>query len=178
MKDIAPILGITHSALTEVYKGTDVEFEANADGAESVTVYYRATGTAEYTALPMGKGSEGRYTVTLPAANVPQNGFDYYIEAKAGEQVQKAGTSEAPYAVTVIDDTVGPEISGETPQNDTKVESPPPEISALINDPSGIDEASVQMWLDGTELTAPEATISKTQVKYTPEADLSLGNIL
>ena len=93
VKDIAPILGITHSALTEVYKGTNVEFEANADGAESVTVYYRATGTAEYTALPMGKGSEGRYTVTLPAANVPQNGFDYYIEAKAGEQVQTAGTS-------------------------------------------------------------------------------------
>ncbi|WP_082692826.1 DUF4350 domain-containing protein [Bacillus sp. FJAT-29814] len=175
VNDIAPILGITHSALTEVYKGADVEFEANADGAETVTVYYRATGTSEYTTLPMGKGSEGRYTVTLPVANVPQNGFDYYIEAKSGEQVQTAGTSEAPYAVKVIDDTVGPVISGETPQNDTKVESPQPEISALINDPSGIKEGSVHMWLDGTELAAPAATISNTQVKYTPETDLSLG---
>ena len=119
-----------------------------------LTVYYRATGATEYTALPMGKGSEGRYTVTLPAANVPQNGFEYYIEAKAGEQVQTAGTSAAPYAVTVIDDTVGPVISGETPQNDTKVESPRPEISALINDPSGVEEGTVQMWLDGTRASS------------------------
>ncbi|CAH2713611.1 hypothetical protein BACCIP111895_00747 [Neobacillus rhizosphaerae] len=174
-KDIAPILGITHTALINVYKDANVEFEANADGAETVTVYYRATGTPEYTALPMVKGSEGRYTVTLPAANVPQNGFEYYIEAKAGEKVKSAGTSAAPYAVAVIADTVGPEISGETPQNDTKVESPRPEISALINDPSGVDETTVQMWLDGQELKAPEASISKTQVKYTPGADLALG---
>ena len=115
--DIAPILAITHNALTEVYKEANVEFEANADGAETVTVYYRATGATEYTALPMGKGSEGRYTVTLPAADVPQNGFEYYIEAKAGEQVKSVGTSSTPNTVTLIDDTVGPEITGETPQN-------------------------------------------------------------
>lgn len=173
--DIAPILGVTHTALNEVYKDTNVEFEANADGAETVTAYYRASGTTEYTALSMVKGSEGRYTVTLEAVNVPQNGFDYYIEAKAGEQVQAAGTSAAPYAVTVIEDKVGPEISGETPQNDTKVESPQPEISALINDPSGVDDKTVQMWMDNQELTAPAASISKTQVKYTPEKELSLG---
>ncbi|WP_084552513.1 Ig-like domain-containing protein [Bacillus cihuensis] len=174
VKDIAPILGITHSALKEVYKGTAVEFEANADGAETVTAYYRAAGVTEYTPVPMN-GSEGRYTGTLQAANVPQDGFDYYIEAKAGKQVQTAGTSAAPYAVTVIEDKVGPEISGETPQNDTKVESAQPEISALINDPSGVDDKTVQMWLDGQELKAPAASISKTQVKYTPENELSLG---
>ena len=84
VSDIAPILAITHTALQEVYKGTNVEFEANADGAQAVTVYYRAAGATEYTALPMVKGSEGRYTAALPAANVPQNGFEYYIEAKAG----------------------------------------------------------------------------------------------
>ncbi|KMY51930.1 S-layer homology domain-containing protein [Peribacillus loiseleuriae] len=173
--DIAPILGIAHSALTEVYKETNVEFEANADGAETVTAYYRASGTTEYTALPMVKGSEGRYTVTLEAVNVPQNGFDYYIEAKAGEQAQTAGTSTVPYEVKVIDDTVGPAISGETPQDNTKVESQKPEISALINDPSGVDDKTVQMWLDDQELKAPAASISKTQVKYTPENELSLG---
>ena len=123
----------------------------------------------------MAKGNEGRYTGILTAANVPQNGFDYYIEAKAGEQVQTAGTSEAPYAVTVIEDKVGPEISGETPQNDTKVESQKPEISALINDPSGVDDKTVQMWLDDQELKAPAASISKTQVKYIPESELALG---
>ncbi len=174
-KDIAPILGITHTALKTVYKDANVEFEANADGAETVTVYYRAAGTAEYTALPMLKGSEGRYTVILPAANVPQNGFEYYIEAKAEEKVKSAGTSTAPFAVTVIADTTGPKISGETPQDETKVERTRPEISALIDDPSGVDETTVQMWLDGQELKAPEASINKTQVKYTPGTDLALG---
>ncbi|WHY66375.1 lamin tail domain-containing protein [Neobacillus sp. SuZ13] len=175
LSDIAPILGITHTALTSVYKGVNVEFAANADGAESVTTYYRATGTTDYTALPMAKGSEGRYTVTLEAANVPQDGFEYYIEAKAGIQVQSAGTKEAPFTVTLKEDTDAPTISGEKPQNETRVESPHPEITALINDPSGIEEGSVQMWLDGNELTAPAATISKTQVKYTPEEELALG---
>ncbi|MFJ7727984.1 CehA/McbA family metallohydrolase, partial [Neobacillus sp. NPDC097160] len=174
-KDISPILAITHTAIKEVYKGTSVEFAANADGAESVTAYYRAIGATEFTALPMVKGSEGRYTVTLPTANVPQNGFEYYIEAKAGTQVQSAGTSAAPYVVKLIEDTFGPTISGETPQDGTKVESPTPEISSLIDDPSGVDETTVQLWLDGQELKAPAAVISKSQVKYTPAADLALG---
>ncbi|MED4225476.1 Ig-like domain-containing protein [Neobacillus cucumis] len=175
VKDIASMLGITHTALTEVYKGVNVEFEANADGAESVTVYYRATGTTDYIALAMVNGGDGRYTATLPAANVPQSGFEYYMEAKAGAQVQSAGSSTAPYKVTLIDDTTGPEISGMTPQDTTQVESPTPEISAMIDDASGVDETTVQFWLDGKELTAPAATISKTQVKYTPQDDLALG---
>lgn len=175
LSDIAPILGITHTALTSVYKGVSVEFTANADGAESVTTYYRATGTTDYTALPMVKGSEGRYTVTLEAASVPQDGFEYYIEAKAGIQVQSAGTKEAPNVVTLKEDTDAPTISGEKPQNETRVESPHPEITALINDPSGIEDGSVHMWLDDHELSAPAAAISKTQVKYTPEEELALG---
>ena len=154
VKDIASILGISHTALTEVYKGTNVEFVANADGAESVTTYYRATGATEYTALPMGDDGSGRYTVTLDVANVPAGDFEYYIEAKAGTNVQSAGTSASPYAVALIEDTTGPAFSGETPLKDAKVETPRPEITALINDPSGVDEASVQMWLDGEELKA------------------------
>ncbi|MEH7334313.1 DUF4350 domain-containing protein [Neobacillus drentensis] len=175
VKDISPILGITHTALTQVYKETNVEFEANADGAESVSIYYRAKDSTEYTALPMVNGGDGRYTATLAAANVPQNGFEYYIEAKAGTQVQSAGTSASPYAVVLVEDKTGPSITGETPQSGDKVESPTPEISALLEDPSGVDETTVQLWLDGKELTAPAATISKTQVKYVPETDLALG---
>jgi hypothetical protein len=174
-KDIAPILQITHTALTQVYKGANVQFGANADGADNVTLYYRAAGTTNFTALPMDIGSEGRYTVTLDAANVPQNGFEYYIEAKAGAQAKQAGSSTTPISVTLIEDTIGPDFSGKTPQAGTKVETPHPEISVLINDPSGVDETSVQMWLDGKELKAPDATISKTQVKYTPTDDLGLG---
>ncbi len=175
LKDIAPILGITHTPLTEIFKGTDVEFAANADGAESVTVYYRAEGHDDYTALPMIHNGDSRYTVQLEAENVPQMGFDYFIEAKAGTQTQFAGTSESPYTVSLVDDTYGPDINSETPQNDTKVESPTPEISAMIQDPSGVDGTTVKLWLDDQELKAPTASISKTQVKYKPVADLALG---
>ena len=175
VKDIAPILGITHTVMTEVYKDANAEFEAEADGAESVKLYYRAKDTTEYTALPMNDSGENRYTVTLPKDKVPQDGFEYYIEAKAGEQTQSAGTSEKPFSVAVVADTEGPVISGLTPQDNTKVETPRPEISALINDPSDIDPASVKLWLDDKELQAPQATINKNQVAYTPDADLSLG---
>ncbi len=176
VKDIAPILGITHSPIKQVYKDVNVDFEAEADGADSVTVYYKTTDATDYTALKMDKGSGNRYTATLPKEKVPQSGFQYYIEAKAGEQTQTKGTKTEPYTVAVIEDKAGPEITGLTPQDNTKVESPRPEISALINDPSGIKEDSVKLWLDGKELKAPQANISKTQVKYTPEEDLSLGN--
>ncbi|WP_066248534.1 Ig-like domain-containing protein [Neobacillus drentensis] len=175
VKDIASILGITHTPLKQVYKDTNVEFVANADGADSVTVYYRAKGATDYTPLIMGNDDTGRYTATLDAANVPVNGFDYYIEAIAGMKVQSAGTSEAPNSVAVIEDITGPAFSGETPQKGAKVETPHPEISVLINDPSGVNESSVQMWLDGTEIKAPEATLTKMQVKYTPTADLTIG---
>ncbi|MEH7108742.1 Ig-like domain-containing protein, partial [Bacillus sp. JJ1764] len=175
IKDITPILGITHTALTEVYKGANVEFVANADGAESVTVYYRETGTAEYLPVALINDGNGRYTATLTAGNVPQAGFEYYIEAKAGTQVQSAGTNTNPYAVTLIDDKTGPAITGETPQVNDKVESPTPEISAILNDPSGVDETTIQFLLDGQELKVPAATISKTQVKYLPDTDLALG---
>lgn len=175
VKDIAPILGITHTPIKQVYKDVNVDFEADVDGAEAVTVYYRATNTTDYTALQMTKTSGNQYTATLPQEQVPQSGFQYYIAAKAGEQTKTAGTSETPYNVEVIDDQVGPEITGLTPQDNTKVESPRPEISALINDPSGIKDDSVKLYFDGNERTAPQATISKSQVKYTPDTDLALG---
>ncbi len=92
----------------------------------------------------MVKGSEGRYTAALQAAKCLKMDSNIILRQKQEEQVQTVGTSATPYTVEIIDDTVGPEISGETPQNETKVESPRPEISALINDPSGVDENSVQ----------------------------------
>jgi predicted extracellular nuclease len=174
--DITPMLSIDHIALQQIYKDTKVEFVANASGAETVTAYYRVTGTTEYTALPMTAASEGRYTTILEAANVPQNGFEYYIEAKAGDKTQTSGTSATPHAVTLIEDTEGPRFFGETPVGGSKVESPRPEITIFMEDPSGIDETSLKAWFDGVELDSTNATINKTQVKFTPQADLSLGN--
>ncbi|WP_088071672.1 DUF4350 domain-containing protein [Gottfriedia luciferensis] len=175
VKDVAPILAITHTALTEVYSSANVDFDAVADGAESVTVYYREKGITNYSALPMTKGSDGHYAATLTAAKVPSSGFEYYIEAKAGSEVKTAGSSATPFSVKLIEDKEGPSINGETPQNGTKVESPQPEISALLDDPSGVDEKTIHFWFDGEELNGTNATINKGQVKYTPQQDLKLG---
>ncbi|MCM3124191.1 MULTISPECIES: DUF4350 domain-containing protein [unclassified Mesobacillus] len=171
--DLAAELNVEHTPLTEVYKNTDIEFVANASGAESVAVYYKAKNTVEYTVLPMTAGSNGRYTAVLEASQVPADGFDYYIEAKAGESVKTSGTKEAPHQVSVVLDEEGPRIYSETPVGGSKVESPRPEISVLLEDPSGVDERSVKVSLDGSELTS--ATISKSQVKFVPAEDLSLG---
>jgi DNA/RNA endonuclease YhcR with UshA esterase domain len=175
VKDITAMLNIEHTALKEVYKDTNVEFVANASGAETVIVYYRAAGATEFTALPLTAASEGRYTAVLEAALVPQTGFEYYVVAKSGEKVQSSGMSEAPYSVAVIEDLVGPRFFGETPIGGLKTESPRPEISILVEDPSGVDEATVKAWFDGVEIDPTKAIISKSQVKFTPEADLTIG---
>jgi hypothetical protein len=173
VKDITAMLNLSHTPLTEVFQDTNIEFVAIASGAESVTAYYRAQDTTEFTALPMTSTTEGRYTVTLPKANVPANAFEYYIEAKSGEKTQTSGTVSAPHQVTVVADTFAPEFLSETPQNGTRVESPRPEISVVMEDPSEVDTTTVKVWFDGTEVT--NATISKKQVKFTPEQDLVNG---
>jgi hypothetical protein len=173
VKDITPMLNLSHTPLTEVYEDANLEFVAVASGAESVTAYYRAIGATEYTALAMTSTTEGRYTATLNAADVPANGFEYYIEAKNGDKVKTSGTSEAPNQVTLIADTFAPAFLSETPANITRVESPRPEISVVMEDPSEVDTATVKVWFDGTEVT--NATIGKKQVKFTPEQDLEIG---
>jgi hypothetical protein len=172
VKDITAMLNLNHTPLTEVFQDTNIEFVANASGAESVTAYYRVN-TTEFTALPMTSTTEGRYTATLNAENVPANGFEYYIEAKNGDKTQTSGTSEAPHQVTLIADTFAPEFLSETPANGTRVESPRPEISVVMEDPSEVDTTTVKVSFDGKEVT--NATISKKQVKFTPEQDLEIG---
>ncbi|MDQ0975091.1 uncharacterized protein YdeI (BOF family) [Neobacillus niacini] len=173
VKDITAMLNLSHTPLTEVFKDTNIEFVAIASGAESVTVYYRAKGANEYTALPMTSTTEGRYTATLTAGSVPANGFEYYIEAKNGEKTQTSGKSDTPLQVTLIADTFAPEFLSETPANGTRVESPRPEISVVMEDPSEVDTTTVKVWFDGTQVT--NATIGKKQVKFTPEQDLNIG---
>jgi uncharacterized protein YdeI (BOF family) len=174
-QDITPMLNLNHTALTEVYTDTNVEFVAIASGADSVTVNYRAIGGSDYTAIPMTSVSEGRYTAVLEVANVPTDGFEYYIEAKAGVRSLTSGTNVAPHQVTLIADTFAPNFLSETPVNGTRTESPRPEISVLMEDPSGVDANSVKVWFDGEEIDYTNALINTKQVRFTPAADLALG---
>jgi DNA/RNA endonuclease YhcR with UshA esterase domain len=172
-KDITAMLNLSHTPLTEVFQDTNIEFVAAASGAESVTVYYRAKGVAEFTALPMTSTTEGRYTAALNATDVPAAGFEYYIEAKNGDKTQGSGTNVAPHQVVLVADTFAPAFLSETPANGTRVESPRPEVSVVMEDPSEIDTTTVKVWFDGTEIT--NAIISKKQVKFTPGQDLEVG---
>ncbi|WP_066321125.1 DUF4350 domain-containing protein [Bacillus sp. FJAT-29814] len=176
VKDITSMLNLSHTAMTEVYRDVNIEFVAVASGADSVKAYYRATGAADYTALPMNATSEGRYTAILLAADVPAAGFEYYIEAKAGEKAKTSGTKEAPHSVALILDKAAPTFTGETPVDKTRVETPRPEIAVVIDDPSGVDPESVKVWFDNQEIDYTKATVNAKQVKFTPNADLALGS--
>ncbi|MFP7297187.1 Ig-like domain-containing protein [Neobacillus niacini] len=172
VQDIAAMLNISHTPLTEAYEDTNIEFVANASGAESVTVYYRATmENSEYNTLPMISTTEGRYTATLNAQDVPANGFAYYIEAKSGEKTEVSGTSAEPHQVILIEDKVGPEFLSETPADGSRTESPRPEISVVMEDPSEVNETTVEVYFDGEPVS--NAVISKKQVKFTPAEDLT-----
>ncbi|WP_075618337.1 DUF4350 domain-containing protein [Paenisporosarcina indica] len=167
--DISPILGITHEPITTAYLDTNVLIEAFADGAQSVSLSYKATTASDYTTVPMIGDAEGRYTAQILAADVPQTGFDYKITATDGTNEQTVG----PFTVEMVADEEGPQFASETPANGTRVETPRPEISVLIGDASGVDKSSVTLSLDGNLLA--DAPISATQASFQPTEDLVEG---
>ena len=169
VKDISPMLGITHTPITTAYLNANVGFEAIVDGAESVTLSYKALSDTDFTTIPMIGDNAGRYTAQLLAEQVPQSGFEYKITGASGSQQQVVG----PFTVTLIEDAEGPQFLGETPQDGTRVETPRPEVSVLIDDLSGVDESSIKLWIDGEIKTG--AVISKTQVKFTATEDYAEG---
>ena len=148
------VLSLAHDPITKAYRGTDVQFTANASGADSVTVYYKGNNASDYTALPMAIDSNGVYKAILPAASLPLEGFSYYIEAKNPSDVKTAGTAGAPYAVSVENDVEGPAITGVQPVNNSIVETTTPDISFQISDPSGIDSSKLSVKVDGQEMAS------------------------
>lgn len=147
-------LSLEHEPITTAYKGTNVEFIATAPGAQTVTVFYKSSTETNYHALPMFKGEQDQFTAVLTASNLPQEGFNYYIEAKNSSEQKSAGTPEAPYAVKVELDTAGPEISGFEPVNNAIVETTTPDIRFQLEDPSGINFSKLSVKLDNSDVTS------------------------
>ncbi|MFC5447546.1 S-layer homology domain-containing protein [Paenibacillus aestuarii] len=166
--DIMPELSLEHTPIQQAYKATNIQFKANASGAASVKLYYKATSDAAYTAVDMVTNNQSLYSVTLAASVIPVGGFDYYIEAVAGSKKQQAG----PFHVTLVEDTEGPMMTVDKPSNN--VESVRPEIVILLDDPSGVDASSVQMWINDAEVTS-KAVINGDVLSYTPDTDLAIG---
>ncbi|MGB8954637.1 MAG: CehA/McbA family metallohydrolase, partial [Tumebacillaceae bacterium] len=169
------VLSLQHEPLTSANLNTDMPFTAVAEGADSVKLYYKGESDSEFTSVAMTSTDNVNYTYTLPAAQVTFSSMQYYIEAEGGGKVETSGTSANPHAVSLVTDAEGPVFSQESPLNGTRVENNRPEISVKMDDPSGIDLASVQVLLDGQDVTA-QATVQADGIKLAVDADLALAS--
>ena len=79
----------------------------------TATIFYRETGSDNFTALPMIRDAKGWLSATVPAAAVTGNAFSYYLEAKIPgvKDLLTIGTADSPNLMPIID--------GATPVNNT-----------------------------------------------------------
>ncbi len=83
--------------------------------------------------------------------------------------------AEEEWSFTIVPpDTEPPTIYDLQPAPDSETTETKPTISAKYEDPSGIDVSSVKLYVDGIDVTS-KATVTESQVTYTPEKDLSTG---
>lgn len=73
----------------------------------------------------------------------------------------------ADYLVPSPSDLIPPEISNLLPENGSTKSTNIPVIGAEYNDSSGIDESSVELWLDDMDVTL-NATVTAEGITYTP----------
>lgn len=176
IEDIEEIVPFTfiHEPIREAYVDTDIEFRVISEGADSVTLFYKAVQASEYMALPFNYLGDHQYSVVLAAEQVPSDAFHYYIEARSGSEMKSSGTADAPHLVTLIVDLEGPRFYGESPAHGSKIERTRPIISVRMEDPSGIDLTTVRMSVDGTDVTQ-QANIFAHEISFTPSNDLAVG---
>ncbi|MEQ6388084.1 CehA/McbA family metallohydrolase [Bacillaceae bacterium S4-13-58] len=173
--DIADVVRVVvdHTPLLEVYRGNDITFTADVSDVLSVSLFIAPLNDSNYTEKTMTQNEEGTYEVTLPANEVPQEGFQYYIEAVNGDQTETSGDAANPHQVSVVEDTTGPIFENTVPAQSTQVEDRTPDISFSMFDESGIDLSTFVMTIDGTDVTS-EASVNSGFVLYTPTTDLAL----
>jgi uncharacterized protein YdeI (BOF family) len=169
-------LNLTHTPLKDAVKGADIQVSATVTGATSVKVYYKLPADAAFKSVDMTASStdETSYIGTIPGADLMGSSFEYYIEAKNQTDTKTAGDASNPYTVSTELDTAGPAFNGEQPAKQAKIESKQPEISVMMNDPSGVDTSKVTIQVDGHDLTS-QATITADKVLLPISSDLTLG---
>ncbi|MGJ7910204.1 Ig-like domain-containing protein [Neobacillus sp. LXY-1] len=167
-------LALTHTPMTTAYNGNDIKFVATAEGAETVTVFYKGTGDSAYQSLDMTKGDQNKYTAVLPSGSVPANGFAYYIKAVNKSETKTVGTADKPNAVQLVDDTFAPVLSGFQPADKSIVETQLPDISFLVNEPSGLEKSKLSIKLDGEEVSGT-AIVTDEQVQLPLANELTIG---
>jgi hypothetical protein len=71
----------------------------------TATLYYRESGSEDFTPLPMTRSPQGWLAATVPAAAVSGNAFQYYLEAKIPgvKEPLVVGTSDGPELMPIVD---------------------------------------------------------------------------
>ncbi|SFK99759.1 S-layer homology domain-containing protein [Paenibacillus sp. 1_12] len=174
LSDIKGELQFTHTPLTKAYTGIDVSFTAKAKNADSITLYYKGTADLTFSPIIMSSADGINYNGKIPQANVPDNKLLYYIEAKGNGKTLSSGDVNAPISIDVVEDKDGPEYANASPANGDSVDTGHPVISVTLDDPNGVNTASVSMKIDGNDFTS-KAVISETMIKLTLTADQDLA---
>ena len=71
----------------------------------SATIFYRESGSEDFTPLPMTRSPKGWLTATVPAAAVTGSAFSYYLEAKVPgvKEPLTIGTADGPNLMPIIE---------------------------------------------------------------------------
>jgi subtilisin family serine protease len=109
---IPPIL--THTPVTSATPGLALTLSADVTDNVAVTgvaLYYRAIGATSYLSRTMTLTTGNRYSATIEGSRVTSPGLEYYIEATDGISRARAGRSDFPYQIAVVDRPVVTAVS-------------------------------------------------------------------
>jgi len=99
---------IIHTPVLSGTAGQDIMISAtvtDSSGLGYVHLYYRKTGTQQYTEIDMDKGSGNTYATAIPGSAVTSDGIQYYVEANdtAGNigRSPQSDWANSPYSIEI-----------------------------------------------------------------------------
>ncbi|HYE09787.1 MAG TPA: CehA/McbA family metallohydrolase [Patescibacteria group bacterium] len=174
---VSPV--IIHTPATEGNIGQNLTITATVTddkAVQNVKLYYRIMGQEEYSTAFMLPNSDV-YSYEILKSELSTAGIEYYIEATDGTNTVTAPIDiSTPYPVAISEEDISaPEITNMAPSDGEATGSNMrPRVSASYSDLSGIDTASVKLYLDGIDVT-DQCTIDEQGITYTSTIDLDLG---
>ena len=98
---------VYHTPINQGYENNNLIISCTASDnmrVESVILYYRTIGAAEWKTLQMSKVND-KYSATIFGSELTLEGLEYYIEASDGCNTISKASAETPYQVVIKDAT-------------------------------------------------------------------------
>lgn len=177
---------ITHTPITEADNTNDLIISANITDDVQISnakVYYRKVGDTAYKSISMQKNND-LYTAVIPKSELSTQGIEYYIEASDGiNTVTYPSDINNPLKVVIKEvDNVQPKVFIISPQSGEWIENKRPQISATIEDSSGLDLTTLKIYIDNVDVTDKTNLTYKDvepkkfiKLEYNPAEDLAEG---